>query len=509
MAGRNLMVLDVRELMRRVQAGETDRTIARGLEVARKTVAKYRAWAVREGWVDGPLPALDELDARVRALLAGSNLPVTPFKAEPFREMIVAQRAEGVEVQAIFQRLRGGHGYAGSYSALYRYVRHLEERTPTAFVRLEVEPGEEAQVDFGSAGMRKDPERGALRKAWVFVMTLSYSRHQYATLVFDQSVKTWLRCHRQAFEGFGGVPRRIVIDNLKAAIVRAVWHDPVVQRSYREFAEHYGFMIAPCRPRTAWHKGKVESGVKYIKRNFLAGREPGLLADDNAALRTWVETVAGVRCHGTTRWQPLPQFHAVERTTLLALPEAPYDLGVWKQAKLHPDCHVVIEGAYYSAPHRLIGQSLWVRSNGHDVVIFHHYERLATHRWGQPGTRRTIADHYPPDKQAYLMATPSWCRARAAVIGPAASAVVERLLAERPLDRLRTTQAILRLSDKHGMPRLEAACRRALYFDDVEYRTVKRILACGLDHEPLPEDAPVPHEKQTFLFARSGSEIFN
>jgi transposase len=503
------MVLDVRELIRRWQAGETDRAIARELHVARKTVVKYRAWAEREGWIEGRLPTLEELDARVRALLPHCNLPRTPFKAEPFRERIEALRREGVEMQAIFQRLRAEQGYDGSYSALYRYVRHLEERTPTAFVRLEWDPGEEAQVDFGSAGMMIDPATGQLNRAWAFVMTLSYSRHQYATFVFDQSVKTWLRCHREAFEYFGGIPKRIVIDNLKAAIVRAVWQDPVVQRSYREFAEHYGFLIAPCRPRAARHKGKVESGVRYVKRNFLAGRPPGELPAENAALRRWVEEIAGVREHGTTKEQPRVRFDSAERAALLPLPESAYDLGVWKRAKLHPDCHVVIEAAYYSAPHRLIGQTLWVRTNGHDVVIFHHYERVATHRWGPRGTRRTHPDHYPPEKQAYLMATPGWCRMKAITIGPSATAVVERLLAERPLDRLRAVQAILRLADQHGSVRLEAACRRALHFGEVGYRTLKRILEQRLDAEPLPDAEPAVPLRQTYLFARSGSEIFH
>lgn len=500
------MILDVRELVRRVQAGQTDRAIARELGVARKTVKRYRAWAEAEGWEAGPLPAVEELEARVR--VPASNLPRTPFKALPHRKRIEAWRRDGVEIRAMFQHLQREHGYEGSYAGLHRYVRHLEATAPTAFVRLEVAPGEEAQVDFGAAGQRRDPVTGAYRKAWAFVMTLSYSRHQYAVLVFDQSVGTWLRCHREAFEWFGGVPRRIVIDNLKAAIVRAVWHDPVVQRSYREFAEHYGFLIAPCRPRTAWHKGKVESGVRYVARNFLAGREPGSLAEDNTALLEWVETVAGVRCHGTTKEQPLVRFGEGERAALLSLPESPYDLGVWKQAKLHPDCHVVVDGAYYSAPHRLIGKRLWVRTNGRDVVIFHAWERVASHRWGPPGTRRTDPAHYPPDKVAVLMATPSWCRTRAAAIGPAAAEAVERLLSERPLDRLRTVQAILRLADPYGAVRLEAACRRALSFDEVGYGTLKRILEKGLERQPLPDITPARVGVLRYRFARSGSEIF-
>jgi transposase len=502
------MILDLRELVRRLQAGETNRAIARGLGVARKTVARYREWAQAEGWLEGALPSPQALAEWRRAAAKPLNLPRTPFKAAPYRERIEAWRRDGVEIRAIFQHLEREHGYTGSYAALHRYVRHLEATVPTAFVRLEVAPGEEAQVDFGSAGRRRDPVTGEWKKAWAFVMTLSYSRHQYAVLVFDQSVRTWLRCHREAFECFGGVPRRLVIDNLKAAIVKAVWHDPVVQRSYREFAEHYGFLIAPCRPRVAWHKGKVESGVHYVARNFLAGREPGDLDDDNVALREWTMTVAGVRRHGTTKEAPLARFREVERAALLALPESPYDLGVWKQAKLHPDCHVVVDGAYYSAPHRLIGKLLWVRSNGQDVVIFHDWERVASHRWGPPGTRRTEAAHYPPDKVAFLMATPSWCRARATAIGPSATAAVERLLAERPLDRLRTAQAVLRLAEKYGPARLEAACHRALHFDEVGYCTLKRILEKGLERQPLPELVPTRAALPRYRFARSGSEIF-
>jgi hypothetical protein len=198
----------------------------------------------------------------------------------------------------------------------------------------------------------------------------------------------------------------------------------------------------------------------------------------------------------------------VEKQTLTPLPVTPFDMGVWKQAKLHPDCHVVVDGAYYSAPHRLIGNRLWVRTNGRDVLIFHDYQRVATHAWGSPGTRRTIRDHYPPDKVAYLMATPHFCRDQAERIGGAALAVVERLLAERPLDRLRTVQAILRLADKVGPRRLEAACRRALCFDDPGYGTIKRILIRGLESDPLPEFEPPLPPRVPYMFARPGSEIF-
>jgi transposase len=502
------MTLDVRELMRRIRAGETDRAIARDLGVARKTVAKYRTWASGQPALLDSLPPAEDLDRLLQATRPAGTVPRQVFVAAPYEALIREWRGRGVSPMAIFQRLRDGHGYGRSYSALYRFVVHLEGKIPEAFVRMEVDPGEEAQVDFGSAGTMVDPRTGEVRKAWVFVMTLSHSRHQYATCVFDQKIETWLRCHREAFESFGGVPRRIVVDNLKAAIVRAVLHDPVAQRSYREFAEHYGFLIVPCRPRTPEHKGKVESGVKYVKRNFLPGRSFRDLIHANTELADWVERIAGTRIHGTTKDRPLARFVAVERAALLPLPSAPYDLGIWKQAKLHPDCHVVVDGAYYSAPHRLVGQRLWVRTNGRDVVIFHDYARVATHAWGSPGTRRTIRDHYPPEKVAYLMATPAFCRCRAEGIGPATAQVIGALLDERPLDRLRTVQAILRLADKFGPRRLEAACRRAQCFGDAGYTTIKRILLKGIESDPLPGEEWVEAPRRSYVFARPGSEIF-
>ncbi len=508
MAGRTLMVLDVRELLRRLRAGQTDRAIRRATGTARKTAKRYREIAQQQGWLtDGPLPDLATLEAALQQLAPPCPLPSQPFKAAPFQDVICKLRLQGVEMKAIHQRLQDDHGYTGSYSALWRFVRRLEPILRTAFVRLETPPGQQAQVDFTAAGMKIDPQTGKLRKAWCFVMTLSCSRHQFACLVFDQKIETWLRCHRWAFEHFGGVPRQLVIDNLKAAITKAALYDPVVQRSYRECAEHYGFLISPCRPRTPEHKGKVESGCRYVARNFLAGRQPETITAANEALLRWVMEIAGRRTHGTTRQRPLDVFGQVEQAALLPLPATAYDLGVWRQCKLHPDCHVVVDGAYYSAPHRLIGKSLWVRNNGACVQIFHDHQRLATHEWGTPGTRRTCLDHYPPDKAAYLMATPRFCRDRAARIGPACAALVGQLLSERPLDRLRAVQAVIRLADKFGDQRLERACARALYFGETSPRTLRRILDYGLEHEPLP-GLPQPVSQISFTFARPGSEIF-
>ena len=478
---------DIREILRRLQLGEPDRRIARDLGVGRNTVARYRLWAERHGALaTGALPDLATLAAQLEP--APREHPAQEQSlVEPFRERVKALAERGVEGQAIWQLLVEEHDFAGSYSSVKRFLRRLAPPAVRATIRLEVDPGEETQVDFGFGGRFLDPERGQLRRAWAFVMTLSYSRHQYAELVFDQAVDTWVRLHRVAFEFFGGVPRRVVLDNLRAAIVRAALYDPEVQRTYRDFAEHYGFLIAPCRPRTPEHKGKVEQGgVHYVKRNALAGRAFRDVHDANRHLLRWCVETAGRRIHGTTKQVPLEVFDHVERSALGLLPPTAWEPVEWKKAKLHGDCHVVFDGAYYSGPHRLIGERLWVKATAWKVELFRNYTLIATHRRARPGQRRTLTDHLPPDKVHFLMQTPAWCRDRAAAIGPACIAFVDALLGDRPLDRLRSAQGVLRLAQRFGAPRLEAACARAHAVGEYRYHTIRTILLNGLDHQPLP-----------------------
>ena len=298
MSGRRTNVLDVREIVRQIRAGESDRAIAKALSVSRRTVKKYRQWADKAGLLAGDLPPADKVHALLQSTIPDTGASAATSSISSFQEKIRNWREQGLEVQVILQRLQEQHNYDGSYSTVWRFVRRLEPATPDVTVRVETKPGEEAQVDFGYAGLIRDPQSGQMRKAWVFVMTLSWSRHQYVELVFDQSVETWLKLHINGFAYFSGVPQRIVLDNLKAGIVRASVEDPVVQRSYRDLAEHYNFLVAPNRPRTPQHKGKVESGVHYVARNFLAGQTFADLTEANVKALSWVEKTAGQRIHG-------------------------------------------------------------------------------------------------------------------------------------------------------------------------------------------------------------------
>jgi len=498
--------MDIRELLRHIRANPSDRGVHRESGVHRQTVKRYREWAAEQGLLKDSLPPIEELQALLEATLPTPRPPQNVSSVEPYREMVQKLHKEGVEIAAIRERLKE-RGFIGSYAAVYRFVRNLDPRLPEATVRVERKPGEEGQVDFGYAGRMIDPETGELRKTWAFVLTLSWSRHQYVEFVFDQKVGTWLLLHCHAFEFLGGVPERLVIDNLKAAIVRACWDDPEVQYAYRECAEHYGFLISPCRPKTPKHKGKVEQGgVHYVKRNFLGGREPTAITRANQDVLHWVNTTAGLRVHGTTKEQPLVRFEEVEQAHLKPMPGTRYDLATWKVVKLHRDCHVTFDQAYYSAPFRLIGQKLRVRGGAREVRIYTlDYHLKATHpRAERSGERKTNLDHLPPEKVPGLIRSREGVREAANEIGPATSEVVRQLLDDPVLDRLHSAGRVIRLRERFGDERLEAACARALYFDDPMYKTIKRILVQGLEGEELVEMSPAPPAQ---AFVRPAEEL--
>jgi hypothetical protein len=298
-----------------------------------------------------------------------------------------------------------------------------------------------------------------------------------------------------------------VIDNLKAAVIKTNISDPVLGVAYTRFARHYGFLVHPCRPRTPEHKGKVESGVHYVKRNFVASEDLTDIQDANVKVLRWALEEAGLRCHGTTREQPLVRFNAAEKDLLKPLPELPYDLEEVVPAVLHRDCHVQVRGVYYSAPFTLIGKKLDVYLHHNVVQIFDGVLLVTTHERSRTrGARVTRQEHYPPDKSLYLTRTRSWCRERAQRIGPNCLKVVDQLLADGPLDRLRAIQGIVGLSDKFPHPRVDAACARAAHYGDTSCRQIKAILQAGTDLEPL--ELPVQMQLSEFQFSRSASEFF-
>lgn len=475
-----------RQVLVRMRQGDSDRDIARSRVMGRKKIAQVRLTALQEGWLapEGTLPDDAALAARLGKREVRPKSCVSTL--EPWRDQITKWHAAGIPGKAIHAALVRNHGYTGSYSSMHRFLSQLVIEQPDVPLRLVFKPAEAAQVDFGAGPTITDAQTGEVFKTWFFVMTLCWSRHQYAEFVRDQTVATWLGCHRRAFEWFGGVVERLIIDNAKCAITKACFHEPVVQRAYADCAEGYGFKIDPCPQNDPQKKGIVESGVKYVKGSFLPLREFRSLADANRQLHAWIMSDAGNRIHGTTREVPLTRFAQVERELLEVLPVAPPELATWAKVKVHRDAHVQYGGNYYSAPYRLVGTVLWLKATDTLVTLFREHESVAVHvRALGKGQRRTVTDHLPSAAQAWLLQDTQWCLAEAERVGPACHALVRTLFGDSVLIRLRAVQGVLRLKHKYGKDRLEAACLRANHYGTPGYHVVKRILDKGLDQQAL------------------------
>ena len=501
MARRQVSMNEIVEMVYQWHQGKSIQGIERSFGTDRKTIRKYVRLAQAVGVCRGkPFPEGAQLIGRMKSLGDGKMLRKLP--KTPATELIAAHR-EWIEeklqdsqmtAKQVWRLLREEKGIRTGYCTVKRYLRaEFEFGVAPVTVRLEVAPGSQAQVDFGYVGMMVDPLTKKLRKTWVFLMPLSYSRHRFVRFVFRQDVSTWIDCHRRAFEYFGGVPASVVIDNLRSGVLKPDLYDPTLNRAYGEIERHHGFVVDPTRIKTARHKGKVERSVPVVRQQLLAGRMFRDIDEANERALRWCKEEIGMHVHGTTQRKPWEVFLQGEAPTLRPLPAEPFECPQWKQCTVHPDHHIVFDRSYYSLPTRYIGREVWARGDTRLVRIFLEGALIKVHaRAERPGTWRTDPSDYPPQKLAYLMATPTYCRAKATQVGPQTEALVKAILSDHAMRNLRKAQAILRLADKYGKASMEAAAQRALFFGNIEYRSLKTILEKGEFLEIPTSSDPMP-----------------
>ena len=406
---------------------------------------------------------------------------------EAFHREIVDGLAQ-TTAATVWQRLRDERGLQVSLTSFYRYVHEhvsLDQARKGITVRKdEPPPGDVAEVDFGTLGLWWDPVAGRRRKLHAFIMVLGHSRHMFVwvTSVMDQ--KAWVQAHVEAFSFFGGAPSRVVLDNLKAGVLKADVYDPKFNRTYEELARHYGFIIDPARARKPKDKPMVERMVPFTRSSFWKGRSFGSMHELNSAARVWCLEVAGRRIHGTTGLQPLAHFTTVEQPSLKPLLLEPFEMTTWTTAKVGLDCHIQVGRALYSVPYRYAGKTVDVRITDHLVQCFLDEELVKTHPRVSSRKRNTDWNDYPPEKARVLRENPEWRRRRAQEMGDSVGWAVGTLLDGHAQHYLRQARGILSLAERYG-PRVEAACTRARAFGDPSYRTIKGVLERGLDQVML------------------------
>ncbi|MFH1266457.1 MAG: IS21 family transposase [Planctomycetota bacterium] len=365
---------------------------------------------------------------------------------EPYRQIILEKLELGLSAQRIYQDLRA-EGFDHEYHSVRRFVAKLRGTSPLPFRRMECEAGEEAQVDFGTGAWIELPD-GKRRKSHVFRTVLSFSRKGYCEAVYRQTTEDFIRCIENAFWHFGGVPKILVIDNLKAAVKQPDWYDPDLNPKIQSFCEHYGVVILPTKPRTPRHKGKIESGVGYVQNNGLKGHRFTSLEAENEHLVRWETTIADTRLHGTIRKQVGKLFQEVERGALKRLPIERFPFFHEGKRIVHRDGHVEVAKAYYSV----------------------------------------LPEHIPHQKRSGVERGAVWLLGRARLVGEHTARWAENMLQTRGIEGVRVLQGLLVLAKRHDTQAIERACQVAFSHGVWRLKTIRQL---------LQRDAP---EQETFDF---------
>jgi transposase len=492
--------------------GWSRRRIARELGIDRETVSRYvrldqQSAAMCElngGGVSKPAnapipgPGISTLVeppfSAIEPAGPASALPGRRSDCEPWRELILAKRDQGLSARRIYQDLTSEHAAAVSYDSVRRFLRRLGRTRPLPFRRIECAPGQEAQVDFGKGAPIIGPD-GKRRKTHVFRIVLSHSRKGYSEATSRQTTEDFLGALENAFHHFGGVPQTLVIDNLKAAVKHPDWFDPELVPKVAAFCRHYGTVILPTKPYMPRHKGKVERGVDYVQENGLKGRSFESLQNENRHLLHWETNVADTRIHGTTRKHVGRVFREVEQPALAPLPAERFPSFQEAQRSVNRDGHVEVAKAYYSAPPEYLGRRVWVRWDARTVRIFNHrFEQVALHVRHEPGRFSTLGEHLVPEKISGIERGAEWLLLKVRGIGPHASEWARAMLCARGIAGVRVLQGLLALTNRHAEDDIERACEVALSYGVFQLRPVRQLIdrqAPKQQSLPLLEEHPI------------------
>jgi len=506
--------MEYREILRRLKLKQSIRSIHRDSGYSRELIRKVRDVAKAKGWLDASsLPTEKEILKYIEPN-QGKTHPLDKIKQK------IKHWVESGYTYIVIAKLVNEHCYNYNEITVRRYIQRQFPKMNKPICRRHFNPGETAEVDFGYLGVMYDAFERRNRKVWLFSMRLNYSRYCYRELVFNQQASTFFQCHVHAFEYVGGVPHKIVCDNLKSAVIQASLQEPLVNKSYQMLAEHYGFLISANKPATPQHKGGVEKDIDYVKRNFYPifiehqqqqGRTIADVADCKKELAQWTQQTDINHQIKYTNATPEMLF-AEEQPLLLPLRFDRWDPITWYHRKVGDDWKVQINKAFYSVPYQYIGKTVTAYINSTEVVIFYNYDQIACHRRAKRDWQRVINPHHaPPNYDEYLNSTSVGVKKWAALIGQPTLELVTIILHQRHVDGLRPARALCALSKTYSDQRLNNACHRALYYRLYSFHNVKNILQQNLDQLPLEQITtdlfPAETSRETHInyqFARTG-----
>lgn len=400
---------ELTEIFRRNTDGQSISEISRVIGRDRKTVRKYMALLKEEEQSLGD-KGLCVSGKKLETIVEKTSKRREKQRIyEPYQEEIkelITQRLNRLKIKSVYEVIHKRHELpASSLSSFKRYLgANNLRREKEITCRIEQPPGQEIQVDYATVGKLINPLTGKRAKAYVFIGTLSSSRHKYAEFVFKQDQKSFVESHVKMFKFFGGLSKAITLDNLKSGVIKPDLYDPVINRSYSEMAEHYGCFINPCRVSSPKDKGKVERDVQTIREEFrkMEVLDPSItVIEANYKIKEWIVNEYGKRNHGTTKQKPYEYFKEVEAGCLIPLPQEEYEIAQWKEAKVHPDCFIQINKKSYSVPYQYVGRTLSVKVKTKLIEIYYKEELIKEHLIPM-NNRQTDYSDFPENMEKIL-----------------------------------------------------------------------------------------------------------
>jgi transposase len=434
-------------------------------------------------------------DQQLEQQIYGKPVAASEPRPEPDVEWMYRElRKKGVTVELLHLEYLRQHPTGYHYTAFCdRYRSWLGKRGLS--MRQTHKAGDKCFVDYsGKRPCIVDRDTGERKPVELFVAVLGASNYTYAEATISQRSDDFIASNERALRFFGGVPRALVPDQLRSAISTPCWYEPKVQRTYQEFANHYGTSVFAARPGKPKDKAKVEVAVQIVQRWILARLRNETffsleaLNERIAQLLQELNTRPMKRYGGTSR---LELFEQTDRPELLPLPLEYFEYCTWKNARVNLDYHIDVERHYYSVPHVLLHEKLEARVTARTVEVFHVGRRVALHPRSYVLYKHTTdPTHLPADHRAWLRADPAEIQQWAKSVGPCTEAMVNRILSSNfyPEQCWRSARGLKRIGQKYGPERTEAACAKALRFGARSYKPVERMLKHGLEQRPLPED---------------------
>lgn len=478
---------DVFNIFRRHYSGESITIIEKAEMRDRKTVKFYIEQLKSLGFTkDKPFPDKEILYPAINSILPKISRPKKKYneleKVQGEILELIHDSDEPIKPKTAYEILKEQEQLTGSYSTFKRFIREkdIKWEKPKLMIRIELPPGDEAQLDYGKMGRLEDKKSGKKKTVYAFISVLSHSRHHFIQFVYKQNEQSFTDSVIDSFEYYGGVTKWISIDNLKAGVIKPDLYDPKLNRTLQDAIEYYQTFINPCRVGKSTDKGKVERGVPGARELF---RKLKILHPDadlkelNKYALIWCQETYGRKKHGTTNLEPLQVFEGIEKQTLKSLPEERFNITVWKEVKVHPDQFIQFEKKRYGLPEKYRGATLWAKKQCNMIYIYKNYQLIK--QFVIPKKHYAYDPNDFPEIKREMMEGnyPEYLLKQAKDYGEGAYQFIKHILTPHAYLNARRAQGILEIMKKYRFQKyFNYVCGRARVYSVTNPKIFKKML---------------------------------